>query len=212
MTTAVNWIFGGIVVGLGAVLLYQGSWATEMEKRVAGLEKQLQAAKADVGKSLEELRSEQKSQAEKLILLGSADDVAKLLIEKHFAQMIEAVAVSLAQDPAKAARLKGEPGPAPDPDLIADRLISAGFIGAVADQIWETQHAQLAVMPEVLAEVAEAVYLKYGLELKGTEGRTVTAEEVAAALALNQDFIAMVEDLDLERSQGTDEPHPQPPN
>jgi hypothetical protein len=210
MTTAMNWIFGALIAGLGAVILYQGSQASEMEKRVAGLEKLLQEEKANVGKSLGELRAGQKTQAEKLDALGSADDVAHLLIEKHFAQLIEAVAASLAQDPVKAARLKGEPGPAPDPELIANRLLSEGFIGAVADQIWETRYAQLAVMPEVLAEVAEAVYVKYGPELKGAEGRTVTAEEVAAALALNQDFIAMMEDLDSERRE--DAGAPQPPN
>ncbi|WP_306113070.1 MULTISPECIES: hypothetical protein [unclassified Roseovarius] len=182
--TLLNWVLGGLVVGVGAMSIYNGTRLAEMQEQVVASETIIAAISQD----LEELESEQQLQTKKVSAIGEPDDIARVIVEEEFSGLVAAVAQNLMLDPEKVAKLTGPEGPSPDTDALVVEFLDGGIAEKVANLIWEDRYKELAVMPEVLASVAQEVYRIYGDELRGKDGASAEPDVVARALALDPEF------------------------
>jgi hypothetical protein len=191
--TILNWALGGLVVGVGAVAVYNGV-------QVAGFQERLQAAESRISSNAEDLASlseTQEAHSETLAEIGTAEDIARRVLNDEFPELVEAISSALTSDPEKVAMLTGPEGPSPDMDALVARFLEEGLAAEVGFQIWEERHVELAAMPDVLASVAAEVYQTYGEELRGADGAAVAPEDVARVLALDPAFLSLL-DLELE--------------
>lgn len=187
--TVIQWIGLALIGGLGVATFYTGNQTTELRDRLLATESALTAAE----ERITALQTEQAQQAVALEQLGSAEAIARSVLNERYDDIIAATANALMSDAETAARLTGPEGPSPDIEHITALLLDQGLAEVIGYRIWEDRYQELATMPEVIAEVADAVYKSYGSELKGKDGRSVSAEDVARVLAVDPAFVAFLE-------------------
>lgn len=187
--TVIQWIGLALIAGLGAATFYNGNQTADLRGRLAATESALSAAETRIG----DLQTEQTSHAGTLKELGSTEAIASSVLNARYDDMINAIANELMTNPDTVVRLTGPVGPAPDVEQMTADLLDQGLAEVIGLRIWEDRYEELATMPAVIAEVADAVYKSYGSELKGKDGQSVSAEDVARALATDPDFAAFLE-------------------
>ena len=187
--TIINWIGLALIAGLCVVTFYNGTQTTQLRDQLLAAESALNAAEERV----DALQAEQIQQADALEQLGSADSIAFSILEEHNDELVADLIRNLMSNPETVERLTGPQGSSPDVEKMTALLLDQGLAEVVGHRIWEERYQELAVMPDVIAYVADAVYQAYGSELKGADGRSVSAEEVARVLAVDPTFLAFLE-------------------
>jgi hypothetical protein len=187
--TIMNWIGLALIAGLGVATFYNGTQTTQLRDQLLVAESALDAA---VGR-VDALQAEQAQQADALEQLGSTNAIARSILGERHDELVADLVSTLMSNPETVGRLTGPQGPSPDVEKITTLLIDQGLAEVVGYRIWEERYQELATMPDVIAEVANAVYHRYGSELKGKDGLSVSAEDVARVLAIDPTFVAFLE-------------------
>lgn len=141
----------------------------------------------------EGLQASLRAESDRISSLGSPDVIAARIIEASLPQISHLVAERLSNDPAAVERLRGPQGLTPPLDEIVEALIGADIVMLVSDAIWTQHYDQILLSPELVSTVADSVFVKYGAELRGADGRSPDPAEVAAALAAEPAFLNLIE-------------------
>ena len=208
--TPIHWVSAALVAGLGVATLYNGNQTAALQSNLAATERvlaqtreQVEALKAKeqehadiLAKQSETLATQEETlaiQAKTLERLGSTEDIARTVVEGNFLDLIEALSTSLTSDPTKVEALTGPMGPSPEIEVVIAYLLDQGLAESIGYRIWEDRYQELAAMPKVISQVADVVYKTYGKELKGADGDYASPEDIAKALALDPQFISLLE-------------------
>ncbi len=111
------------------------------------------------------------------------------LRNKFVVQVVE----SLTSDADAVKLLRGEPGSPADPKAVASELrLSRDFTVEVAMALWMERREELTQQPELIADVAKAVFDTYRGELRGESPEPLVLDEIAGALVREPYFLEMV--------------------
>ena len=197
-------VYGALII-LAVLTIYVGSQASsirsELTERVDGLETRvteqtktidaLQTALAESEKKLADMASLKETVSALVIRTKPAGIAASVLAEEKD-DLIKAIAVKLAKSHAD--ELRGPAGETVPAESVAQTLVTNGIAETTAHQIWKRRQDELISSEALIGAVADAVYKKYGADLKGEAAAPLSVESITNAVANDPAFAALVAD------------------
>jgi len=188
-----QWIAAVALAGAFGISAYLVEELRSVNGRLEKLDGVVQNESNARAVGIEGLQASLRAESDRISSLGTPEIIAARIIEASLPQIVDLVAEKLVNDPTAIERLRGPQGLTPPLDQIAEALIDADIAVLVSDAIWSEHQQQIALLPKLVSTVAESVFVNYGEELRGADGRSPDPAEVAAALAAEPAFLTLIE-------------------